>query len=113
MPRILLLVALLALPACKSMEHHDHHASAATPSGSDAAIYCDKCQTTFTRVPMTHGNPREPYGVVAYRNVAKHECEECRNVATSMLQEGKTTKPGDVAHKCKICGGSMTVCHVN
>jgi hypothetical protein len=51
--------------------------------------------------------------VISYRTVAEHECDECRSVASGIIMQGKTTRPGKVVHTCKICGGSMTVCHTS
>ena len=112
-PLALLAAALVIPSGCKSTDHRGRGTSTAAQSEMEPALYCDKCQTTFARVPATSGNPRAPYGVVAYRTVAKHECDECRNVAASMIREGKTMKPGEIVHQCKICGGSMTVCHTS
>jgi hypothetical protein len=112
---VALLAALLIPAGCKSMDHHDDHGAGAGAAGASAnmscAIYCDKCQTTFTQAPVTASNPRGPYGVVGYRTVAKHECDECKKVAAEMIQQGKTMQPGQMVHKCKICGGEMRVCH--
>ena len=104
---------LLILSGCQPTASRDKGASAAASPTTGPAIYCDKCQTTFTRVPVTGGSPRGLGGVIGYRTVAKHECDECRNVAVGVIQQGKSTKPGEIVHKCKICGGAMTVCHTS
>ena len=112
-PLALLAAALLIPSGCKSTDNRDRGTSTAAPSEMEAAFYCDKCKTTFTRTPVNSGNPRAPYGVSAYRTVAEHECDDCRNVAAGMIQQGKTMKAGEIVHQCKICGGSMTVCHTS
>lgn len=93
-----------------------------TGSGSSAstdadenmsAVACDKCETTFKKVPVSSGNARAGYTVVGYRTAAKHECPDCRNIAKSFLTRGgKATVPGRVVHECKTCGGEIKECHV-
>ena len=107
------MAVLLILSGCQSTAHDEGTSKGA--GQSDTAIYCDKCQTTFTKAPVSGGNPRSPggVGVIGYRTVAKHECDECRNVAVGVIQQGKSTKPGEIVHECKLCGGTMKVCHTS
>jgi len=77
-----------------------------------AGVTCDKCQTTYQRVPVSTGNAKTGYNIVT-RNVGTHECPECRDVAKDFLMQGKTIVPGRVVHACKTCGGEMKECHVD
>jgi hypothetical protein len=110
-PSLLLAAALLV--GCKSSSQDGNQDAAAAVGSSDSAVYCDKCQTTFARVPVSGGSTHQQSGVIGYRTVAKHECKECRTVAVGVIQQGKAVSPGATVHKCSICGGSMTVCHTN
>lgn len=74
------------------------------------ALTCSKCQTTYSRVPVTTGGPRSPQ-VVSYRTVANHECPDCRNAVKNWFTYGKMTFPGQIVHSCKTCGGEVKVCH--
>lgn len=82
-----------------------------TPSG--ASVSCDKCQTVYSKSPvMTGGGPHSTTpNILVYRTVAEHECDECRNVVKDYFTYGKMKFPGETIHQCKLCGGTVKVCH--
>lgn len=74
------------------------------------AVMCDKCETTWvigSTSTGTHGQ------VLAIQKHKVMECADCRSEATTILQSGKTTRPGEVVHKCQSCGGTMTACETH
>jgi hypothetical protein len=104
--------AALIAAGCQS-DGSTGNASALTHDHA-AGVACDKCKTTWVTTKYQSGTPGSKTPVITgYRDVAQHECPDCRNMATTMLQQGKSLVPGQTVHSCKACGGEMKVCHTD
>jgi len=73
---------------------------AANESASKEALTCDKCKTTYVKVPVTGGKTR----VVGYRSEKRMECPDCKTAAENFFATGNWQ------HTCKTCGDAIEVC---
>ncbi len=107
-------VSALSLVGCESkdahMSHSDRHSMdhSGSAMGSDNAVMCDKCMTTWVRKPVSAGAPG-PHGqtAIAYRNVKSAEtCPDCDKAAQEYMSTGK------LGH-CNMCKDDLKVVKPN
>ena len=70
---------------------------------SDQGVMCEKCKTTWVKVPESTRGLR----VIAYTEQKRHTCPDCTTAAQNFFATGK------LEHSCKTCGDNMKVCEAH
>ncbi len=95
----------LVLGGCQSNKPSP---DAMTGTPSSEGIACDKCKTTWTKVPTMASGPRgRGYAITGYSDRKQMVCPECKSMVENMFATGK------LEHTCTACGGNMAGCAVH
>lgn len=94
----------LILAGCQSAGKPSANAMVGTPSTD--GIACDKCETTWVKVPQAQSG-RMGAPIIGYSDRKQMVCPECKSAVANLFATGK------FEHTCTACGGNMSGCAVH